>query len=96
MLEKLTIDDFTGRLNSTFMMANGVDTVELELIAVNALRAGRNGQREPFSLLFRGPRSPVWPQRTYQLTSSSLGELSVFLVPIGPDDHGLCYEAIFN
>jgi hypothetical protein len=25
-----------------------------------------------------------------------IGAFDIFLVPIGPDEEGLCYEAIFN
>ena len=36
------------------------------------------------------------PQGTYKVEHEKLGTLEIFLVPIGPDKEGLCYEAIFN
>ncbi len=51
--------------------------------------------RAPFSLIFRGPRASVLPQRTYRLAHETLGEFPLFLVPIGPDSAGMRYEAAF-
>jgi hypothetical protein len=53
------------------------------------------GGRVPFSLLFRGPRTGVLPQRTYRIAHAALGEFPLFLVPIGPDGAGMRYEAAF-
>ena len=48
------------------------------------------------ALLFRGPREPVFPQRIHVLSSPDAGNMHIFLVPIGPDDKGMRYEAVFN
>ena len=45
--------------------------------------------------LFRGPMTPLLPQRIYPLEHAQLGVFELFLVPIGPDQHGMCYEAVF-
>jgi hypothetical protein len=36
------------------------------------------------------------PQGIYKLENEKLGALEIFLVPIGPDEKGMRYEAIFN
>jgi hypothetical protein len=36
------------------------------------------------------------PQRIYRLQHEELGQLELFLVPIGPDADGMCYEAVFS
>ena len=76
-------------------------TVEVELIEALGLpdRPRRGGQapvREPFSLVFRGPREFLLPQRIYAIQQAALGTAGIFLVPIKPDDLGHRYEAIFN
>jgi hypothetical protein len=48
-----------------------------------------------FSVVFRGLMAPVLPQGTYHFTHAELGELDLFLVPIGPDSEGMRYEAAF-
>jgi Domain of unknown function (DUF6916) len=53
-------------------------------------------RKDPFTLLFGGV-SHLLPQRTYQITSSSLGDaVEIFIVPIGQDRHGFIYEAVFG
>jgi hypothetical protein len=45
---------------------------------------------EPFDL-----RVPPLPQHIYALEHTSLGKLELFLVPIGPDERGMRYQAVF-
>jgi hypothetical protein len=51
---------------------------------------------EQFSLLFRGPVTPVLSQRIHTLQHERLGQVELFLVPLGPDGQGMTYEVIFN
>ena len=52
---------------------------------------------EPFSLVFLGASGTPLPQTIYTMTHPALGNLAIFLVPIGPDDNGRQrYEAVFN
>ena len=45
-------------------------------------------------LAAKDPR--VLPQRIYRLEHNGLGELDIFLVPIGKDADGVSYQAMFN
>jgi hypothetical protein len=47
------------------------------------------------SLIFRGPSGPGLPQNTYRVEHAQLGEFPLFLVPIGPNQGAVCYQAIF-
>jgi hypothetical protein len=47
-----------------------------------------------FSLLFHGPAEPWWPQGIFRVEHADLGTEDVFLVPLGPDDRGMRYEAV--
>ena len=97
----LTFDLFAGRVGEPFEVgADGVPAVTMELAdAVEGTEPGGpgpdGGQRRQFSLVFRGPAGPVLPQATYRLDHAELGELELFLVPIGPDAGGMRYEAAF-
>lgn len=100
MLDKLTVTTFEEQLGKLFRLSLP-DGGAIELVLVEArslsLRPGTAGpRREPFSLLFRGPKSPVLAQRIYPLEHETLGRLEIFLVPVGPDGEGMRYEAIFN
>jgi hypothetical protein len=103
----LTHRDFAALVGDSFEMAvldetggATVATVATELIEATESSAlggsGPAGQtRKQFSLVFRGPAAPVLPQGTYRLSHAELGELDLFLVPIGPDAEGMRYEAVF-
>ena len=98
MLEKLTLRDFFERVGERFRVVGPDAPVVLALVeAIDLSRPGAPGsRRSPFSLVFRGPLSPVMPQHTYPLEHPALGRLEIFLVPIGPDASGMRYEAVFN
>ncbi len=52
-----------------------------------------------FSLVFRGPREIALSQNTYKLKHPVLGDLQIFLVPVGQvskDAAWRDYEAVFN
>ena len=98
MLEKLTPADFAKCLNEAFDLRLESATLALELITVDELGtdAPGGGRQQPFSLIFRGPEEPILPQRIYALEHATMGRLDIFLVPIGPDQDGMRYQAVFS
>ena len=96
MLQDLTPASFSEHLNTPFRLALQGGTLELELYEVKVLEPHPGPRADPFSVFFRGPRGPVLPQATYALEHEKLGKLEIFLVPVGPDAKGMCYEAVFN
>ena len=84
-------------MNQTCQVHLGSNSLEMQLVECRKLSIpGRSdGSREPFALLFRGPKTPVLPQRMYRFDFEQLGAVEIFIVPIGPDDFGMQYEAIF-
>jgi len=52
--------------------------------------------RDRFSLVFRGPQQPTYPQQIYPFEHDRLGRFDLFIVPVKRDAHGLYYEAVFN
>ena len=97
-LETLTNDQFAPLVNQWFELRELDATLPLELITAEPLggQARFGHHRQPFHLIFRGPPAPLLPQRIYALNHAAVGLLDIFLVPIGPDDRGQCYEAIFS
>jgi Domain of unknown function (DUF6916) len=99
MLDKLTSVDFNPYLNDTFTLTLPDGSQQaLILVKITDLGEGQEetGRRRPFSLIFRGPYDLRLPQQIYALTHPLIGSLQIFIVPIGPDQAGQCYEAIFN
>lgn len=98
-----SLTDFEPLVGSEFRIVD-VESgpVELELIEAKSLKlndANRNPniRSEAFRLIFRGPeKERYFEQRIFTLSHADRGEMVIFLVPIGPDDTGMRYEAIFN
>jgi hypothetical protein len=102
-LESLEAATFEPHRATVFYLQTGGEPLPLELVEVQRARyaddpaaVGPNGRRQPFSLVFRGPRSPYARQGTYLLEHDGLGSVSIFLVPLGPDASGMRYEAVFS
>lgn len=100
MLDTLTREQFSDHQGESFRLeADEASSLDLTLAEASPLgSAARGGEREPFSLTFRGPAEPVLPQAIYQVEHPKLGKLEIFLVPIGPDpkEKGMRYEAVFT
>ena len=87
-------DSFAPLLNSRFQLEGSSESIELELTEVSELHEARG--RASFSLVFRGPGDRFLAQETYRFHHSALGAIDLFIVPIGQDEQGLYYEAVFN
>lgn len=57
---------------------------------------GRTPRREPFSLYFLGPVSPILPQAMYTFRGETETIEKLFIVPIGQDGDATEYEAVFT
>ena len=93
----LMFEDFSDKLESEFVISeDGVPPIAFRLIEAELLPAhnGPRGMRPPFSLVFATPQ--MLPQRAYQVTHDRLGTITLFLVPIGRDEHGFQHQAVFN
>jgi hypothetical protein len=98
-LERLTADDFAPLTGDVFALDAGEHgQLELELVDVRPGEwpAGPAASRAPFSLRFRGPREPIFAQQIVRLEHAGLGQLEIFVVPLGVDDDGATYEAVFS
>jgi len=99
-IEWLTHDQFAGRLGERFANT-AADGTPLSLELVETTEGSEPGGQGPegqerlqFSLVFRGPATPVLPQGIYAMSHAEL-DLELFLVPLGPDAQGMRYEAAF-
>jgi hypothetical protein len=99
MLETLTIDTFQPRLGAIFTLVVDEDTrIPLKLTEVSPWGPGasKGRPRVPFSLVFHTVLEAVVPQAMYRLESDAMEDMELFLVPLGPDERGMRYEAVFT
>ena len=99
MIDLADINDvsvFSDHVGSQFRIEVRPDEyVAAELVEAEALKSGPVSEeipRAPFSLLFEVDGGIDLPQQTYPVHHEMLGELPLFLVPIG----GGKSESIFN
>ena len=97
MLDTLTVNDWSACLGQIFQIhSRPEEQLDLQLTSVTPLGAEGGYRRQPYSLLFSGPLTPLLPQAIYPLRNAVLGELGIFLVPLGPAGQTMRYEAIFT
>lgn len=85
---------FEKNLNTKFLLCDANGEHVLDLIE---LKSGNiSPMYESFSLLFRGDASRVHEQRTYLMKHAAIGEFDLFLTPVGRNEQGTLYEAVFN
>lgn len=96
-----TLTDFEPLIGQPFTIAMS-DGQQATLTLTSATGWGNSGtmpgsQRQPFKLLFTADHTGYLPQNVYALNHASLGQLDIFIVPVGPDSEGwMRYEAIFS
>ncbi len=101
MLETFTLATFQPLVGERFQIPADPGPIDVVLAEANAPAAGERadpregGPRSPFSIVFRGPLEPILPQRIYEFRHDTLGSFELFIVPIGPDDGAMQYEAVF-
>lgn len=102
MVKDLDLSTFSPHVNTRFRVRRDASAaVDVELIEATdrSDRGSANSggvQRECFSLVFRGPHGALLEQNTYEIQHDRIGTFHLFVVPVGQDDKGIQYEAIFN
>lgn len=71
-------------------------SIRLEMVNLLGGHDPERSARQPFALEFSGPMEPLLQQRIYCLDNPEVGELELFLVPVGPQDGRQRYEAVFT
>ena len=95
MLADLTHDHFEGRAGQTFRATTGEGQIlTLELTEVQVGNPAGDGHRTPFSIELVA--ADHVPQQTFQVEHDELGSFELFLVPLGPSEAGMRYEAVFG
>ena len=96
MLEKLTHEAFEERIGEQldFELADILFSAFIDEVTPMTRQPGQN--RVPFSVIFQAPGDDNHGQHLFQARHPHLGEFPLFLVPIGPGEKGMRYEAVFT
>lgn len=96
MYDSLTRERWASWLEQDFRIPAGAEVLLLRLQRVSSGMHPSDLTRDAYALEFLGPASPVVSQGTYTMTHEGLGELPIFIVPVGRNRNGVVYEAVFN
>ncbi len=96
-LAEVQRETFEPHVKQTFRVNGEGVAFDAELIDVSPLgeTLGPEGRRA-FSVVFRGPLDAFVEQCICTVEHDELGAMELFLVPLGPDDQGMKYEAVFT
>lgn len=97
-LINITFEDFAPYLHQTLQIRFNPEVVlDAELIDLVRLDKFDELPRDPFSFILQtNQKQDYFPQATVIILHPVKGEIPVFLVPLGPDNIGMKYQAIFN
>jgi hypothetical protein len=96
-IRSLSRSRFEGALGTVFEIHPCEDKAEPFSARLAEVKAGSAPPGyEQFSVLFVGPAAPIWPQGTYRFTHPALGEVDLFMVPVGRGSQGIEYEVCFS
>ncbi|WP_052161844.1 hypothetical protein [Hoeflea sp. BAL378] len=95
MIAELTAAHFEPLRDQAFTLTSVEPPLSLRLIEVQ--RTGK-GERAggAFSLLWQSGDGAVLPQGIYAISNDALGEIELFIVPVGRADGGIQYQAVFT
>ncbi len=91
LFDSLKDTEFTIRLSDDKL-------IKAILIEVGTVRVEPvpDGQNEPFSLIFQTANDLLLEQQIYEINHPDIDPVGIFLVPLGPSDDSMEYEAVFT
>src|SRR5687768_4967723 len=101
-MEKLELESFKPLVGDSFHVtpAHEGEPFEVVLASADPTPYGGpdtyNGRRMPFSLLFRAEDGTLVPQQICRFAHGEAGETELFVVPLGPQDGAMRYEAVIS
>jgi hypothetical protein len=96
MLEGINHQSFESIIGESVELGFGEISFLAKVESVSLLQSSEKADRQPFSVVLQSQDSENHGQQTYQLSHPALGNLSLFMVPIGMNETGIRYEIIFN
>jgi hypothetical protein len=96
-MTELTHELFSDKIGQIWVLDEpDAPPIELTLAETEPLRNYAKLKREPFSLSFTAKGDLMLSQRLYALCHSTLGQMTIFLVPIARQGDTTTYQAVFN
>jgi len=88
------LQDFEEIVGDPVSLEAGEQAIEARVHEVDKLPS--HGERQSFSVIFRSKPGPQLEQQIVRVRHDRFEALDLFLVPLGPAEDGMDYEAVFN
>ena len=97
-MQVLSFEAFAPHVRETFSLSLGDSSLDITLVDAKRrpTRVVAGLRAEPFALYFQSQSHVVLPQKLYAMSNPGMGNLNIFIVPIGREKDGIVYEAVFN
>jgi Domain of unknown function (DUF6916) len=96
-IDQLTADDFVGYVGKTFRPAETNLDLALARIDKPTFPGWDGALRQPFSLILRGPPSPILPEGARRVAIEDGPCLTLYIIPIFTAAHEhQDYQVVFN
>ncbi|BDU24145.1 hypothetical protein [Flavobacterium sp. GSB-24] len=94
----LSVNNFNSLLNTIFVIKISEEVqLDAELISATEFNSYSPLERTPFSLVFRTQqKDEYYEQGIFNVIHPQEGNLELFLTPLGFDEVGMKYEAVFS
>lgn len=98
MPDAFTVDRFLPHVGEVFHVVAGEAQKAVLLTEITLLASDGSSRRtrQPFSLVFHAPVGTRLEQQIYRIEKPGMQPFDCFLVPIGPDRHGMRFEAVYT
>jgi hypothetical protein len=91
------LDRFLPYVGEQFDVSLPMGSLKIELVEANALPGSAGAYSEDsFSLVFRAPNDCDLTLGSVAIDHDQVGWVVMFLMPIGEDQNGQYFEAVFN
>ena len=96
MTENISHENFSGHLNALFRVEVAETSLELELVEVEVGKSIDASLREPFTLIFQGPKDSILAEGIHTMSNDSAGSFDLYTIPIISLGDQQSYQVIFN
>ncbi len=96
MTETISHENFSGHLNALFRVEVAETSLELELVEVEVGKSIDPSLREPFTLIFQGPKDSIFTEGIYNVSNDDAGSFELYIIPIVSLGDQQLYQSIFN
>jgi hypothetical protein len=96
MLDEITHESFDSLVGKTLDVQLGEVCFQADVAKVRLLQQNPGAVRQSFAVELHAYDASNHGQQMYLLSHPDLGDLNLFMVPIGPGDKGMRYEIVFN